>query len=329
MNLTRQTADLTQTDSTQKRIFIIANPKAGSMDVERFKDDLARIFSESEHAFEIYFTQPDEKIAATIAHAIQEGWNVIAAAGGDGTVSTVADGLRDTEVPLGILPMGTGNVLAQELNIPLKLGQAVELMIGENRHRPVDAMEINGRFYLLYAGVGITSAMMSGASSESKRHFRIFAYLWSGLRKLSGWQPFHFRLEIDGRQLSSSAIEVGVANARTAGGKPFNWGKEVSVDNNQLTVCIVRSKSIWDYIGTIFDLLLGRTRQSRHIHCFSAHHHIKIDALAAISVEADGELIGKTPVEIRVVPQAVTMIVPVETDQPTSSGQAPSPDRID
>ena len=253
-------------------------------------------------------------MASTIGKAVEDGWNVVVAAGGDGTVSMVADGLRNVNIPLGILPMGTGNVFAQELDIPLKIDQAVGLILGEHRRRPVDAMEIGGRLYLLYAGAGITSIMMGGASSESKRHFKVFAYMWSGLRKLSGWQPFRFRLKIDGTSLSSSAIEVGVANARTAGGKPFNWGEEVSIDDRRLMVCIVRSKSLLDYLQTFFDLLLGRTHQSRHIQRYPAYHRIKIDAAADLAVEADGDVVGKTPVEITVIPHAVTIIVPCEKE---------------
>ena len=312
MSLNLPTMDSEHLNLTQKKIFIVANPKAGSMDVDQFQEELDRIFSESDHTYEIHFTQPDEKIGSTIRKAIEDGFTVVVAAGGDGTVSMVADGLRNVDIPLGILPMGTGNVFAQELDIPLKMDQAVSLILGEHRRRTVDTMEIGGRLYLLYAGAGITSMMMSGASSESKRHFKVFAYMWSGLKKLSGWQPFRFRLEIDENRLSSSAIEVGVANARTAGGKPFNWGEEVSIDDRRLMVCIVRSKSLLDYLQTFFDLLLGRTDQSKHIQRYQAYHRIKIDAVGAVAVEADGDVVGNTPVEITVIPHAVTIIVSCE-----------------
>ena len=314
MNLNLPTVDVQQLNPAQKKFFLIANPKAGSMNVDRFKEDLARIFAQNDHEYEVHFTRPDEAIASIVSKAVKDGWDVVVAVGGDGTVSMVADGLRNIDIPLGILPMGTGNVFAQELGIPLKLDQAISLMVGDHRCRPVDSMEIGGRLYLLYAGAGITSVMMDGASSESKRHYKILAYIWSGLKKLSGWQPFRFKLEIDGTSLSSSAIEVGVANARTAGGKPFNWGEEVSVDDRRLMVCIVRSKTWLDYIQTFFDLLLGRTHQSKHIQRYPAYHHIKIDAAAAVSVEADGEVVGNTPVEITVVPHAVSVIVPMENE---------------
>jgi diacylglycerol kinase (ATP) len=208
-----------------KRVFIIANPKAGSMDVDQFSENLDGVFAESNHTYKLYFTQPDEDVAATLNKAIQDGWDVIAAAGGDGTVSMVADGLQGLGVPLGILPMGTGNVLAQELGIPQELGQAAGLILGEHKRRPVDGMKIHDHLYLLYAGVGISSAIMEDASQQSKRRFGQVAYVWAGLKKLAGWQPVHFKLEIDGRKLSSSAVEIGVTNTRIAGGRHFEWGK--------------------------------------------------------------------------------------------------------
>jgi YegS/Rv2252/BmrU family lipid kinase len=296
----------------QKKVFIIANPKAGSMDVDQFTEDLAGVFAESNHTYKLHFTQPDEEVAATLNKAIQDGWDVIAAAGGDGTVSMVADSLQGLDIPLGILPMGTGNVLAQELGIPQELGQAADLILGEHKRRPVDGMKIQDHIYLLYIGAGISSAIMEDASQQSKRRFGQVAYVWAGLKKLAGWQPVHFKLEIDGRKLSSSAIEIGVTNTRIAGGKLFEWGEDIAVDDNCVLVCIVRSKSLLDYIQIFFDLLLGRTNRSKRIRCFEAQDRIKIGAATALKVEADGELVGETPVEIAVIPHAVTIIVPLD-----------------
>jgi diacylglycerol kinase (ATP) len=301
-----------------KRVFIIANPKAGSMDVDQFTENLDGVFAESNHTYKLYFTQPDEEVAVTLNKAIQDGWDVIAVAGGDGTVSMVADGLQGLGVPLGILPMGTGNVLAQELGIPQELGQAAGLILGEHKRRPVDGMKIHDHLYLLYAGVGISSAIMEDASQQSKRRFGQVAYVWAGLKKLAGWQPVHFKLEIDGRKLSSSAVEIGVTNTRIAGGRHFEWGEEIAVDDNCVLVCIIRSKSLLDYIQIFFDLLLGRTNRSKHIHCFEAHERIQIGAATTLTVEADGELVAETPVEITVIPHAVTVIVPLDLDLSTA-----------
>ena len=295
---------------TQKKIFIFANPKAGSMEADQFTDVLAKKFSKSNHSYNLHFIQLEEDIASSIRSAIQDGWNVIAAAGGDGTVSMVVDGLQGVDVPLAILPMGTGNVLAQELGVPEELDGAIDLILGEHRLRPVDGMKMDKHLYLLYIGVGLSSEMMSGASQQSKRRFGELAYLWAGLKKLSGWQPVNFTLEIDSRNLASSAIEIGVTNSRVAGGKPFNWGKDVAVDDRKVLVCIVRGKSLLDYLQTFFDLLQGRTDQSRHIHCFDAREWIRIGAAAPLTVEADGEVVGETPVEIEIIPHAVSIIVP-------------------
>ncbi len=304
-----------QMSPVQKKVFVVANPKAGSMDLDRFEEVLAGKFSEGEHAYKLHLTQPDENITSTLRKAIQDGWNVIAAAGGDGTVSMVADGLQDIDAPLGILPMGTGNVLAQELKIPDELVEAIDLILGEYDLRPVDGMKMDGRIYLLYVGVGWSSEMMSGASQQSKRRFGNLAYVWAGIKELIGWQPVSFKLEIDGRALSSRAIEIGVTNTRIAGGKPFQWGDDIAVDDQLVRVCIVRGRSILDYLRTMFDLLLRRAKQSRHIRCFDARERVRVETATALTVEADGELVGETPAEIEIVPHAISIIVPQKREE--------------
>lgn len=294
-----------------KKVLIIANPEAGSMDMDEFAETLDRVFAEQEGSYNLHRTEPDEDLGATVQAALQDGYDLIAAAGGDGTVSQVADGLVGGNIPLGIFPAGTGNVLAQELEIPNDAEAAAHLLLGENRLRRVDGMQINEHIYLLHIGVGVTSQTMDSTAQESKRRFGNAAYLWEGLKRLFGQQPEKFRLEIDGQRVTARAIEIGVTNTRTAGGKPFNWGEGVAVDDGQVRVCIIRARSILDYLQTFFDLATGQTDRSRHIRCFDAREAIRIESAdGPLPVQADGEMLGETPVEITIIPQAVQIIMP-------------------
>lgn len=292
------------------KIFIIANPQAGSMKQDQFEEQLERTFRDSNSNYELHYSQKDEDLAQTVRNAVQNGYRLIVAAGGDGTVSQVADGLQGRETPLAILPSGTGNVLAQELDIPLQAEEALQLLTNYHRLRQVDGMQVGDHIYLLHIGIGLTSATMESTEQDSKRRFGNMAYLWQGVKRLVGWQPETFRLEIDGRKVTAQAVEIGVTNARTAGSKPLSWGEDVSMDDGQVRVCIIRAKSILDYVGTLWDLALGNTKRSRHMRCFDAQERIQIEAQRKLPVQADGEMIGETPVEIRVVPQAVRIVVP-------------------
>lgn len=233
-----------------KKIFIIANPKAGSLDKEQFEDSLSRVFANSDCAYELHYSRPDENLSRLVCEAIKNGFALIVAAGGDGTVSQVADGLQESEIPLGIIPCGTGNVLAKELNIPPDLEQAARLILGPHSIRPVDGMKIGRNIYLLHLGIGLTSKTIESTQQETKRRFGILAYLWEAVKKLSGLQPRVFWLEIDRHKVATRAIEISVTNTRTAGGKPFRWGEDVAVDDGWVNVYMIRSKSIPDYLQT-------------------------------------------------------------------------------
>lgn len=294
------------------KFFILANPQAGSMDAENLEEILEGAFAGSSHSYELHYTKKDEDLAQTVRNAQKRGYRMIAAAGGDGTVSQAADGLRDTDIPLGIIPLGTGNGLAEELAIPAHPQQAVDLLLGAHNLRRIDGMKIGQRLYLLNVGVGLTSKTMDQLPQESKRKFGLLAYLVEGARRLFGSQPDKFILEIDGERITTAAIEINVTNSRIAGEKPFHWGVDIAVDDGRVYVCVIRAKSILDYLQAALDLALGRTGKSHQIRCYEARRQVRIQAARQLPVQADGEMVGETPVEIQVLPGAVNIIVPPE-----------------
>lgn len=293
------------------KILVIANPKAGSMNPEHFEEVLARLFAGSDCEYVLYYSRQGENLSSAVCEARQNGCDLVAAAGGDGTVSLVADCLQGSDTPLAIIPLGTGNVLAQELNIPADPGEAVGLVLGPHSLRPVDGMRIGNKIYLLHLGVGLTSKTMQSTQQEAKRRFGNLAYLWEGVKKLAGWQSRVFWLEIDGHKKAARAIEVSVTNARIAGGKPFKWGEDVSVDDGCVNVCVINAKSIPDYVRAFIGLARGLPDRSNHIQCYEARERIRILAARDLPVQADGEIIGETPVDIRVIPRAVQIVVPL------------------
>lgn len=282
------------------------------MDLDRFEETLYRLFGENGSTYRLYRTSPNEDLAPVVWGAVEDGYDLVAAAGGDGTVSQVADGLQGVEIPLGILPSGTGNVLAHELGIPSKPEQAIRLLLEEHTIRKVDGMKIGRQIYLLDVGVGLSSLTMDSTPQASKRRFGTLAYLWTGVKRLAGWQPARFQLEIDGHSLFTAAIEVSITNTRMAGGKYFHWGEDIKVDDGRVCVCAVRGKTLVDYLQTILDFLVGQAERSRHILCFDAHQQVHIEAQEPLPVQADGEMIGETPIDITILPQVIQVVVPCQ-----------------
>ena len=232
------------------------------------------------------------------------------AAGGDGTVSAVIDGLAHTEVPLGIIPAGTTNVLAQELGIPLNVDKACQLLSGEPATRAIDALQFGNELYVLSVGTGISAMAIKGTSREGKRKFGPLAYVWSVLKVVVGAQPYTFTIVADGQTMRIRGADVLLANVSKLTG-PINWGQHIKPDDGQIDICIMRARNFFDIIGVAFDILIpGRPRKQRYLIYRQAKHSVVVFANRPLAVQGDGEYLGQLTLEVYLVPGAVRVLVP-------------------
>lgn len=306
-----------------RRAFVILNPAAGRGTVDAVRLALARAFSPSgsddatgEDEAEatrckIHETTPDDVLADLVRAAVEQGgYDLIVAAGGDGTVSAVANGLVGMETPLAILPLGTGNVLARELGIPIDIDGACQLLVGAHAVIPIDAMQVGDQRYFTQVGVGIDALMIRDTRREAKRRFGRIAYVWTAFIRLLGFQPRLFTLACDGRPIRARASQVVVANSGILGQPPFRWGPNIRVDDGRIDVCIIRARTLWDYVKLAWFVVLGQHRRSPNIRNLTAEQRVTIATKRPLPVQADGEIIGETPIEVSVVPQALRVVVP-------------------
>jgi YegS/Rv2252/BmrU family lipid kinase len=314
----------TTTPTTRsRRAFVILNPAAGQVAVDAVRQALARVFSSQgdgtagatdEAVYKLHETSPEEDLAGLVRSAVEQGgYDLIVAAGGDGTVSAVANGLVGTETPLGILPLGTANVLARELGIPIDIEGACRLLVEPHTVRAIDAMKVKDRCYLTQVGVGIDALMIRDTKREAKQRFGRIAYLWTAFTRLLGFQPRLFLLECDGRPIRARASQVVVANCGILGQPPFRWGPDIRIDDGRIDVCIVRARTLWDYVTLARLVVLGQHKQSPNVRYLTAKDRVAIATQRPLPVQADGEIIGETPVEVTVVPRALRVVVPPAT----------------
>jgi YegS/Rv2252/BmrU family lipid kinase len=305
-----------------ERIFIVVNPKAGSYAADAVRGALERHFPRDvpggEPFCEIHETGHDEQLIQVVREACGRGFAMVVAAGGDGTVSGVADGLVGSDVPLGILPLGTANVLARELGIPVDLESACALLAGEHGVARVDAMRVGEHSYFTQVGVGIDAIMIRDTPTEKKKRFGRLAYIWSALRCLLGFEPKRFRLTVDGAETRRRASQVLVANSGILGQPPLRWGPDIAPDDGRLDVCVVRARTAFDYVSLAWHVLTGRHRSDPRVRYLGARSEVTIETVrGTLPVQADGEIIGETPVTVRLAAAAVRVIVPA--DRPTGA----------
>ena len=321
MSLESNLAEQQVVTGKRTRAFAVLNPRSGSVTVLDVRKAINDHLSGAD--VEIHEVAEGDDLPSIIRDALARGCDPIVAAGGDGTVSTVADVLVGTEAHLVVLPLGTANVLARELGIPVDIGAACKLgghcmspgSLAGKLHDVVklDAMKIKGRHYLTQVGVGIDALMIRDTTTAHKRRFGRLAYLWTGLKSLAGYQPRRFTITIDDRTIVVKASQVLVANTGMMGQPPFRWGPDIRSDDGKLNLCIVRARNLGDYTKLALRVVTGRHRsKSLNVRYEVAERSIIIDTKHHLPVQADGEIIGDTPIRVEVIPGALRVVVPID-----------------
>ncbi|NLG50880.1 MAG: diacylglycerol kinase family lipid kinase [Chloroflexi bacterium] len=291
-------------------VFVVLNPEAGRFEQVELREALRVKFRGAHSRYTIYEMNGQEDIVPVVRQAIENGFSRVVAAGGDGTVSAVVSGLVGTNVPLGIIPIGTGNALARELGIPLKPYKAVDLLVGAHTTRSIDAMQVGERYFVLVVGAGVSSLVIGGTHREAKLRFGRLAYVFQVLKQFLGFQPYRFKIVVDGRTLHLRASEVLVANTSRVGWSALHWARNIRPDDGELVVCIIRLPSLWAYLRVGWSMLFNRQHRNPRMRFLGARDKVLIECRQPVQVQADGEMIGQVPVEVRVVPSAVQVIVP-------------------
>jgi YegS/Rv2252/BmrU family lipid kinase len=277
-------------------------------------DQLRQLFQQqcdnAAATFEVYETSGEDRLDEVIARAEANGCTLVVAVGGDGTVSEVANELAGKNLPLGILPAGTGNLLAQELGIPLNLKQACQLVMAPTKTTQLDAMRVGDQFFVSHISLGVYSRIIENTAVSAKRRYGKAAYLWQMFREIVGGQGWRFGLTIDGEKHHVLASLVMVANIGTVGVGQLRWGEDIRPDDGRIDVCVVLARTLPQYIEMLRHVWRGEAPPPQHMRTFQAREQIGITANKPLPLRADGEIIGNAAVSVMVHPQAITVITP-------------------
>jgi diacylglycerol kinase (ATP) len=253
-----------------------------------------------------------EAMRRIVGEAIGAGARIVVAAGGDGTVSLVADALahRGDRVPLGIVPLGTANILARELRVPVVVKDAILLLLSGHRVRAIDAMKLGDRHYFTQIGAGPDALMIEETSREAQEKLGRLAYMLALLRRAFGHRSQPFTFVLDGRRTRMRAWQVVLANARTLGAPPFTWGPHVDPGDGVIDVCVYDVHARRDILRALWTLFSFRHRQDPNARYLPARKTIEVASSRPLAVQADGESIGETPIRVVVVANAVEVLTP-------------------
>jgi len=288
------------------RIKVIANPGAGQP--EPVLSILNNTLGGAGIDWDIAVTHGpgDGYDAARLAAG--QGYDLIGAYGGDGTVTEVASALARGGPPMAVFPGGTGNALAEDLGIPKNLAEAAALVAsGEYDVRPVDMGRVGDGWFILRLTMGFEASVVEIATRELKDRFGWMAYAFASLQMLSDPPMAVYGIVVDGEAVEAEGVACIVANSASTGVLGVRLAEGVDVSDGSLDVVVVETADLLSLAGRAADVAGGQ--QPRGMSRWRGQK-IRVESRPTQSVLADGEDAGTTPVEVSVVPSAIGIVVP-------------------
>lgn len=272
-------------------------------------EEIIALAKERLHA-DVVFTTHSGHGMELAKKAVKRKYDLIVAAGGDGTVNEVINGIAQTKATLGIIPLGTTNVMAMELGIPLNGRKAIEI-IAKGKKKSIDLglakTSTTTRYFGMCAGIGFDASVIREVDSVAKKWLGSFAFGFVALKKALTYRWHPITVEKDVR---TKGYVVVVCNSRYYGGD-FELTHHASLTDGKLDLFIWKQKHWWNALRFLFALF----RNTLHEDMITEYHQFKkINVIGRKNelVHVDCELIGKTPVEITVAPNALRVIYRTE-----------------
>jgi diacylglycerol kinase (ATP) len=306
--------------SSLQNALLIHNPNAGNggNGRRRLLDEARRIFSDNGIEVDLAETSGPGHATEIAQQATRDGRQLVIACGGDGTLNEVVNGLAALSdghrVPLALLPGGTANILAKELDLPWDIPRAARrLAHGEVREialglaTPLEQPD-RKRYFLSVSGAGPDGMIVYSVDLGLKARVGILAYWWQGAREVLRYTFPRFRVRAGDTQLEATLVIVG--RTKNYGG-PFKITDQADLFEDQFEVMALTTQSGLRYLSYLPTLWMGNLRNEEDVHFWKAESLVcePLDS-NPVYAQVDGEPLAKLPVEFSIVPRALKLLVP-------------------
>ncbi|MEO7962698.1 MAG: diacylglycerol kinase family protein [Gemmatimonadaceae bacterium] len=255
-------------------------------------------------------THPGHATVVAAEHGAR--FDAVFTLGGDGTAMEVVGALVGTGIPVGILPGGTGNLVARALGTPLNVARAVPALI-TGSSREIDLGKLSdGRYFAFAAGIGIDATMVATTTAEAKRRYGVAAYVGTAIRASLALEQFTLRATIDGVIHVLPATAVLLANFGAVLQGLFTLGPAISPYDGMLDLCVFSPADVRDAVSVGWRIMRKDFAPHPSMHFFKGRtFHLETEP--SRPMQADGELLGTTPLGASIAPLAACVLTAAPT----------------
>ena len=301
----RATHPTSETQSRQRRALLLVNHHARSGTAPL--DDALSVLRRGG----IDVTEEECSSKRPLPDAIRaqaDGYDCVIVGGGDGTLNAAAPALLETGLPLGILPLGTGNDLARTLGIEPDPVAAAGLIVAGNIRR-IDLGEVNGHPFFNVASIGFSAELARELTAEAKRRWGVLGYAITALRLLFQMRPFRAVIEHDGMTEATHTVQISVGNGRHYGGG-MTVDNAAEPDDGSLYIYSLEVKRWWQLLALLPALRSGTHSAWDEVRAFRTTE-LTVRTRRPRAVNSDGELKTETPACFRLIRGAISVYAPL------------------
>ncbi|PAD21365.1 diacylglycerol kinase [Terribacillus saccharophilus] len=279
-----------------KRARIIYNPTSGKEAFRRELPDVLEIFEKAGYETSTHATTCEGDATAAARLAVERGYDLVVACGGDGTVNEVVSGLAEqpNRPKLGIIPVGTTNDLARALFIPRNIKRAAEIIV-EGRTRKLDIGKVNDHYFMNIAGGGKLTELTYDVPSKTKTMLGQMAYYLKGIEMLPSLRPIKVEIEYDGKWFEDEIMLFLVSNTNSVGGFE-KLAPDALLDDGLFDLVILRKTNIAEFIR-IASLAIRGAHLDHDLIFYTRANRIKVKPADKMQLNIDGEYGGLLPGE--------------------------------
>lgn len=289
----------------KKRIAFIVNPLSHKIKDLNLQKIIEKNLNLDQFDYTIVYTQRPLHATELAHEALKHSFDIIAAAGGDGTVNEVGKALIHSNAHLAIIPVGSGNGLARHFNIPTGLEQGIRAL-NQSAVISIDTAKINGQVFLGVAGIGFDAHVAEHFANFGKRGF--FSYAKVALREFPKYQSQFYQMTIDGRQITRKAFILTFANS-TQYGNNFIIAPKAEIDDGHLDLIIIDNIPWYSSLRLLYQFKRGTLDHSKYFESYRFKDLTLRNPLKKVHI--DGEpLIMHEDIRVTVQRSTLKIVVP-------------------